>query len=185
MLQREPVPALLPPHPLLQVLSSLPVPKIQDPPSFPRLHVSPARPQSPSAGGGGYKARSVSADLLQGRSGSHEPSSLARRLPRRPRHPLATNPAGRLNVHEPCRPAARRTGFAPDPGSSTQAMPQVQAAKQATVIVSEHGTVSYVGLFAGDGRTLVVVGRPPMKEAHVAPGVACRQLTWGRRFCSR
>uniref|UniRef100_A0A7S4H8J2 Uncharacterized protein n=1 Tax=Guillardia theta TaxID=55529 RepID=A0A7S4H8J2_GUITH len=44
---------------------------------------------------------------------------------------------------------------------------QVQAVKQATTILSEHGTVSYVALFARDGLPLVVVGKPPMKEAHV------------------
>jgi hypothetical protein len=55
----------------------------------------------------------------------------------------------------------------------------VEAAQSATALAAEHGTVSYMALFARDGAGCLCVGTPPFKEAHVllqAPFVEVRYL---------
>ncbi len=44
---------------------------------------------------------------------------------------------------------------------------QAEAAASASVLVTEHGTVSYLALFLRSGAVVVVFGSPPLKETHV------------------
>ena len=122
-------------------------------------------------------ARAISADLLQSGSRSHESSSLAECLRGCPCYRGTIFHAHRLYLHKSCIPPADRTGDDIPNRRHQLRHEQVQAVKQATTILSEHGTVSYVALFARDGLPLVVVGKPPMKEAHVPAAEACHHLT--------
>jgi hypothetical protein len=44
--------------------------------------------------------------------------------------------------------------------------------------VAEHGTVSYLSLFARDGVAVVCVGAPPFKEAHILLQAAFLQVRY-------